>query len=433
MSKKLNLLYEWIGPKGPITNKRLPTLYDFANSQTDCHVDSPVIIGPKPLYYEIMQSLPNQKLVNLKTPSEITKDSKFIYEIEYVPGTPDFDSFFTHGSGILDKTSINHKVMDFICNGNGYICVSTIYESFLEDKVLDQIEKYFNLNNVPLNKVIYLTNCINGYEVYKNYCDRTGKPPVLNIEYAGVWMRSLCVQAGSSELQKLVYKIELKNKMFLQFNRRHREQRLYFLMQVFKRNLLDNFYISFSDTEPGQYDSFHDRATNLNNKQNIGLTPGQLNDLTKKLPLILDTPDFSKFPMESSLSDTIQFYNDSLIHVIAETNFYTNIIHITEKTMKPIMYKQPFIFVGPPHSLGYLKDMGFRTFSNIWDESYDEEEDHNKRMNMVLDLLERLNSLSDKEKLTISMICSSIVRHNYDLLHTRQWKELANLVEKYGE
>lgn len=433
MSKKLNLLYEWIGPKGPLTNKRPPTLYDFANSQNDCHVDSPVTNGTKPLYYEVIQSFPSQNIINLKTPSEITNDSKFIYEIEYIPGTPEFDSFFVPGNGILDRTTISPNVLDAIRNGKGYICISTIYESFLEDKVIDQMNHYFNVNHIPFNKVIYLTNCINGDEVYKNYCARYEKQPVLNVEYAGVWMKALRVQSGAIELKELSYKVELKNKTFLQFNRRYREQRLLFLMNLYKRDLLKDFHISFSDTQPEGNDTFHRSATELNHKHNIGLTIKQIDELSSKLPLVLDTPDFSKFPMELSVSDTIRFYNDSLIHVIAETNFYTNIIHITEKTMKPIMYKQPFIFVGPAHSIRCLKSMGFKTFSDLWDESYDEEEDHGKRMNMVLDLLERLNNLSDKEKLTISMMCYSIVKHNYNLIQDQYWVELTNLVEKYGE
>jgi hypothetical protein len=244
-------------------------------------------------------------------------------------------------------------------------------------------------------------------------------------------MKALRVQSGAIELKELSYKVELKNKTFLQFNRRYREQRLLFLMNLYKRDLLKDFHISFSDTQPEGNDTFHRSATELNHKHNIGLN--QIDELSSKLPLVLDTPDFSKFPMELSVSDTIRFYNDSLIHVIAETNFYTNIIHITEKTMKPIMYKQPFIFVGPAHSIRCLKSMGFKTFSDLWDESYDDEEDHGKRMNMVLDLLERLNNLSDKEKLTISMMCYSIVKHNYNLIQDQYWVELTNLVEKYGE
>lgn len=433
MSKKLNLLYEWVGPRGPLTNKRMPTIYDFANSQNDCEVSSPAIFGIKPLYYEILQTFPSERVISLKTPSEITNDSKFIYEIEHIPGTPEFDSFFIPGAGILDRTIISPVVINAIRNGNGYLCISTIYESFLEDEVLDQIHHYFSVNDIPCHKVIYLTNCINGNDVYNNYCFRKGIQASLIMEYAGIWMKSLHMQSGSTELHELNYNVGNKSKMFLQFNRRYRAQRVIFLMNLYKRNLLKDFYISFSDTQPESNRLFFDVANDLNNRHSIGLTTEQLNELSNQLPLVLDTPDFSKFPMESSLSDTTRFYNDSLIHVIAETNYYTNIIHITEKTLKPIMYKQPFIFVGPPHSIKCLKSMGFKTFGDLWDESYDEEEDHTKRMDKVLDLLEKLNSLSDSEKLIISEKCSSIVTFNFMLLRSIKWKELKQLVEKYGE
>ena len=433
MNKRLNLLYEWIGPQGPLTNKRPPTIYDFANSQHDCNVTAPLINGTKPIYYEIIQSLTTKNLIKLCTPSEVTNDTKFIYEIEWTPGNPDFETFFVPGAGILDRISINSRVLDGIRSGNGYLCISTIYESFLEDYVFHKIHHYFKVNNISLYKVIYLTNCINGEEIYNNFCHRHGEVPLLNIEYAGVWMKALRVQSGLPELRAINYKVGLKNKMFLQFNRRYREQRFIFLMNLHKRDLLKDFHISFSDIQPEGNDPFHSVATQLNSKHNIGLATNQIDELTGKLPLILDTPDFSKFPMESSLSDTIQFYNDSLIHVIAETNFYTDIIHITEKTLKPIMYKQPFIFVGPRHSIRYLKNMGFKTFGDLWDESYDEEEDHNKRMNMVLDLLQKLSNLSNSEKFAISGICFSIVNHNYNLLQDKHWEELTNLVEKYGE
>lgn len=433
MSKKLNLSYEWIGPRGPLTNKRVPTIYDYANSQTECEVNSAYITGIKPLYYEITQSLPTTNLIKLVSPCEITNDTKFIYEIELVAGSPEFDSFFIPGAGVLDRTTINDKVLGGIKNGNGYLCISTIYESFLEDSFLQQIHNYFETNNIPLNKIIYLTNCINGTEVYESYCQRQGIQPLVNIEYAGVWMKSLHNQSGSSELTNIKYNVELKSKMFLQFNRRYRPQRVIFLMNLYKRNLLKDFYISFSDTQPESNRLFFDVANDLNNRHNIGLTVDELNQLSSQLPLVLDTPDFSKFPMETSLSDTTKFYNDSLIHVIAETNYYTNIIHITEKTLKPIMYKQPFIFVGPPHSLKYLKKFGFMTFSKFWDESYDDEEDHDKRMIMVLDLLEKLNKLSDNEKLAISEQCSVIMKYNFMLLRRLKWDELDNLVEKYGE
>ena len=44
---------------------------------------------------------------------------------------------------------------------------------------------------------------------------------------------------------------------------------------------------------------------------------------------------------------------------------------ITEKTWKPILYMQPFVIIGTPGILEYLRSLGFATFSNWIDESYD--------------------------------------------------------------
>lgn len=42
--------------------------------------------------------------------------------------------------------------------------------------------------------------------------------------------------------------------------------------------------------------------------------------------------------------------------------------------------------------LRYLREMGFETFSDIWDESYDDIEDHQQRMEKVLEVIEEVLS-----------------------------------------
>ena len=44
---------------------------------------------------------------------------------------------------------------------------------------------------------------------------------------------------------------------------------------------------------------------------------------------------------------------------------------VTEKTFKPIQYQHPFMVYGQQHTLKFLHDLGFETFENIFDESYD--------------------------------------------------------------
>ena len=47
---------------------------------------------------------------------------------------------------------------------------------------------------------------------------------------------------------------------------------------------------------------------------------------------------------------------------------------VSEKIYKPLAYQHPFVVYGSEGTLRYLKRNGFETFSNLWDESYDDVE-----------------------------------------------------------
>ena len=101
--------------------------------------------------------------------------------------------------------------------------------------------------------------------------------------------------------------------------------------------------------------------------------------------------------------------------------------------MKPIMYKQPFIFIGPPGCLKILRNMGFKTFGHIWDETYDIIEDHTHRMKTVLDLIESIDKMTPLEKFEISKAVADIVEYNFNIFITMPTTELHKFIDAYGE
>ena len=50
-----------------------------------------------------------------------------------------------------------------------------------------------------------------------------------------------------------------------------------------------------------------------------------------------------------------------------------------------------------PYSLQKLRKFGFKTFDGFIDESYDKEENHLKRTQMIFDELDKFRNKSDKE------------------------------------
>ena len=86
------------------------------------------------------------------------------------------------------------------------------------------------------------------------------------------------------------------------------------------------------------------------------------------------------------------------------------------KIFKPIANLQPFIIIGSPQTLKTLKQLGFETFSDFWDESYDEETDPLKRIEKIYKLLEYLNNLSMDEIHNIYQKSIPILKHNQQKL-----------------
>jgi hypothetical protein len=105
---------------------------------------------------------------------------------------------------------------------------------------------------------------------------------------------------------------------------------------------------------------------------------------------------------------------DSLVYVPTETVYFGRRTHITEKTFKAIALEMPFVLVAPAGSLEYLREYGFQTFAGIFDESYDEETNDVRRIELVVKLLKDLDNLSAKERQQIHRACLPAVEHNYN-------------------
>jgi hypothetical protein len=125
---------------------------------------------------------------------------------------------------------------------------------------------------------------------------------------------------------------------------------------------------------------------------------------------------------------------DSLVYVPTETVYFGRRTHITEKTFKAIALEMPFVLVAPAGSLEYLREYGFQTFADIFDESYDQETDDIKRIERVVKLLRDLDELGPKERQQIHRACLPIVEHNYNHFYRGGltdvlWTELTTMLD----
>ena len=207
-----------------------------------------------------------------------------------------------------------------------------------------------------------------------------------------------------------------------------RDHRVLFLYNVFRHGL-DNNYISAPRTCPYENVDISQIALKYNN-----IYPDiEQVFLTAELPRLFAGEETQI--MTSCWLGNYTEAQDSLVYVPTETVYFGKRLHITEKTFKAIALEMPFVLVAPAHSLEYMRNYGFRTFGDVFDESYDEETDDIKRVEKVTKLLKDLDNLSVAERQQIHRACLPIVEHNFEHfygngLENILWPELINMLNE---
>lgn len=87
-----------------------------------------------------------------------------------------------------------------------------------------------------------------------------------------------------------------------------------------------------------------------------------------------------------------QTYASMVVEALVQPGSKYTPVFITEKTMKPMAFQHPFVVYGNHGVLQTLRDWGFETFNNLWDESYDEITDVYRRTQAVAQILNQLTA-----------------------------------------
>jgi hypothetical protein len=242
--------------------------------------------------------------------------------------------------------------------------------------------------------------------------------------------------SGYSPIHRPVSDIEFNinkiNKLFFCLNGTRRSYRVLFLCYLIENNLIDCGYIS--------YHFKHSIKDNLGDNPNKTITNtllpihlqttipfSRINDwylkdktdlkmydlhATKFLNNTQPTSYYSELVDDGDIWDLgSKFLQHALINVICETAYHYPWPHLSEKTIKPILTKRPFIMVGAAKNLSLIRSFGFKTFNSVWDESYDEILDPGKRMQAIVNLL---SELSTRNLFTLSEQIQDIVEYNFN-------------------
>jgi len=118
----------------------------------------------------------------------------------------------------------------------------------------------------------------------------------------------------------------------------------------------------------------------------------------------------------------VSVYNDTAYSIITETGIDNNYSFYTEKTAKAIIGRRLFVVFSGYNFLSNLRALGFKTFGNIIDESYDLEIDNETRWNMAF---EQVINLCQQPQQQVLDKLQPILEHNFELIMQTNWNQRA--------
>lgn len=244
---------------------------------------------------------------------------------------------------------------------------------------------------------------------------------------------------------------------FLLLNSRPRRHRYYLCYKLWQkdRDFFKNFCVSLDKITISNLQTCHDYAARdgydnsiefFNNLSIEGST--NLNEFLSLLPFITT---YDKQFIETGLNDKLlskqyicnfnnktKFFKvdhwdnvpsemiyDTDIHIVTEslmeiknTENYRHLF-LTEKIFKPIALKAPFIIAAQPGALAHLRNCGYKTFFECWDEGYDAISDPQERLDAIVKLLLSLISLPSVDYIKIIKNAYEIAEYNYQVFLNR--------------
>lgn len=214
--------------------------------------------------------------------------------------------------------------------------------------------------------------------------------------------------------------IQKPEKHFTCLSRRASPERVY-LTAFLEQNYKDKSYISLGDP----YHFFSDFEGFADHCAYVCTLPKMRTTLRKyfrenSLNLLRVLDDTDKFQTENHAGDLSLYLGRSFVNICVETmpiDLELPLIFFSEKIFKPIACKRPFILYGNYKSLEKLHEMGYETFGQWWDESYDLIEDPIRRLQAVSNTIEQVASFSleDLHKIYESSEMQKILEHNREV------------------
>jgi hypothetical protein len=319
--------------------------------------------------------------------------SSFTDNIRYID---DFVSFEKFDKVIVPSNDSN--IASFVKNISD---TATIFVDFVTEsgnfyqssiQIRDEIKKI-----VPNSEVICISDAIGGNLKEfseKNHLRIINSPFFSFYGYLSFTLDSFSLFSNNQFSRCIEYEFNhSRNYLLTSRNGRFNSHRVYTVYKLFKSNLQDDNLISalFYDHDIGTHNNLLNEIESIYlNKINEDF---YMKEISPKIPIEIDNLinwSENDFELKGDMHHDTELVN-SYIDLVTENVCYTpnnefEIVTMTEKSIKPLLYYQIPLYVAQKNHAKYLKNLGFDLFEDVFPLNYDNESDTN-RIDMIIDMI----------------------------------------------
>jgi hypothetical protein len=214
-----------------------------------------------------------------------------------------------------------------------------------------------------------------------------------------------------------------REREFTVLNRLHKSWRALAMTDLRHNGILDNSYWSYCETG-----KFVDLECAIEVDDIAGLRT-RTEKFLQSAPYISDELDFDQCNDHRTLVP--KYHENSYCNIVMETHFdiESSGTFLTEKTFKPIKHGQMFFVAGPAGSLQVLRELGYRVFDSVLDNSYDLEPNATQRWMA----LTRSIFFTQPDLPQLFELCRADIEHNQQLFLASKQDRLNTLIKEINE
>jgi len=269
-----------------------------------------------------------------------------------------------------------------------------------------QVVQHYNLSNV-----FYSNSCVNVSDIFKKSAYES-----FDVIYAQNYKEDIMLEM---DVQKTFNFNNNKRHLFNCLNNAPKPHRALLLGALLENNFNDNVISSPTiEFDTLTFTTMKYVSTNYNDVNHVEKSLCYLKSLKSNYPMNIDARNDEIVHMKS-IGDNA-FYEklfDCDIQLVTESTIGDE-LYFTEKSFKPIILNQPFVFFGPCGLYSHFRSLGYKTYDHFFDDIdlFDNEHNLFTKINMLINTLQKLSAKKHTSAWDdIVLQSEQCAKHNHEL------------------